>query len=143
MVADLPKLLDGVKGQGFTLTIIDTAGADNPTTHIAMQTAELCLVPIRPTRIDGNAVLPTAQALQRLSKPFAFILTQCSAIPRNSRAAEMAAGLKTLGVLAEPNIAQRADHQDAYAAGQGSRNTPPMAKPPTKSAHCGNGSINA
>ena len=57
--------------------------------------------------------------MQRLGKPFAFILTQCSAIPRNSRAAEMAAGLKTLGVLAEPNIAQRADHQDAYAAGQG------------------------
>ncbi|RKE75886.1 ParA family protein [Rhizobium sp. AG855] len=119
VVADLPKLLDGVKGQGFTLTIIDTAGADNPTTHIAMQTAELCLVPIRPTRIDGNAVLPTAQALQRLEKPFAFILTQCAPQPKNARAMEMAAGLKTLGVLAEPNIAQRADHQDAYAAGQG------------------------
>lgn len=119
IVADLPKLLDGVKAQGFTLTIIDTAGADNPTTHIAMQTAELCLVPIRPTRIDGNAVLPTAQALQRLAKPFAFILTQCAPQPKNARATEMAAGLKTLGVLAEPNIAQRADHQDAYAAGQG------------------------
>ena len=119
IVADLPKLLEGVKAQGFTLTILDTAGADNPTTHLAMQAADLCLVPLRPTSIDGNAVMPTTQALQRLSKPFAFVLSQCSAIPRNSRAAEMAAGLKTLGVLAEPNIAQRADHQDAYAAGQG------------------------
>ena len=33
IVADLPKLLEGVKAQGFTLTILDTAGADNPTTH--------------------------------------------------------------------------------------------------------------
>jgi chromosome partitioning protein len=31
----------------------------------------------------------------------------------------MAAGLEALGVLAEPVIAQRADHQDAFAAGQG------------------------
>ena len=119
MVPELPQLLKTVEAQGFTLTIIDTAGADNPTTHIAMGAAGLCLVPIRPTRIDGNAVLPTAEALQRLSKPFAFLLSQCSTIPRNSRAAEMAAGLKTLGVLAEPNISQRADHQDAYADGKG------------------------
>lgn len=119
MVANLPELLKGIEGQGFTVVVIDTAGADNPTTHVAMQTAELCLVPIRPTRIDGNAVMPTAQALARLSKPFAFVLTQCSTIPRNSRAGEMAAGLKSLGMLAEPFIGQRADHQDAYAAGQG------------------------
>lgn len=118
-VAELLPMLASVKDQGFTLIILDTAGADNPTTHIAMQAADLCLVPIRPTRIDGNAVLPTAQALQRLEKPFAFVLTQCAPQPKNARSADMAAGLKTLGVLAEPNISLRADHQDAYAAGQG------------------------
>ena len=128
LVADLPKLLEGVKAQGFTLTILDTAGADNPTTHLAMQAADLCLVPLRPTSIDGNAVMPTTQALQRLSKPFAFVLSQCSTIPRNSRAAEMAAGLRTLGVLAEPFICQRADYQDAYAAGQGVTERDPNGK---------------
>ncbi len=128
IVADLPKLLEGVKAQGFTLTILDTAGADNPTTHLAMQAADLCLVPLRPTSIDGNAVMPTTQALQRLGKPFAFVLSQCSTIPRNSRAAEMAAGLRTLGVLAEPFICQRADYQDAYAAGQGVTERDPNGK---------------
>ncbi len=128
IVADLPKLLEGVKAQGFTLTILDTAGADNPTTHLAMQAADLCLVPLRPTSIDGNAVMPPTQALQRLGKPFAFVLSQCSTIPRNSRAAEMAAGLRTLGVLAEPFICQRADYQDAYAAGQGVTERDPNGK---------------
>ena len=128
IVADLPKLLEGVKAQGFTLTILDTAGADNPTTHLAMQAADLCLVPLRPTSIDGNAVMPTTQALQRLGKPFAFVLSQCSTVPRNSRAAEMAAGLRTLGVLAEPFICQRADYQDAYAAGQGVTERDPNGK---------------
>ncbi|WP_216333652.1 AAA family ATPase [Rhizobium sp. X9] len=128
IVGDLPKLLERVKAQGFTLTILDTAGADNPTTHLAMQAADLCLVPLRPTSIDGNAVMPTTQALQRLGKPFAFVLSQCSTIPRNSRAAEMAAGLRTLGVLAEPFICQRADYQDAYAAGQGVTERDPNGK---------------
>ena len=63
-----------------------------------------------------------------LGKPFAFVLSQCSTIPRNSRAAEMAAGLRTLGVLAEPFICQRADYQDAYAAGQGVTERDPNGK---------------
>jgi chromosome partitioning protein len=118
-VANLPVLLAGLGKKGFTLAILDTAGADNPVTHAAMKVADLCLVPLRPTKLDSLAVAPTVQAVCRLGRPFAFVLTQCSTIPRNSRAAEMAAGLQTLGVLAEPMIAQRADHQDAFASGQG------------------------
>jgi chromosome partitioning protein len=127
-VANLAQTLRGLKSQGFTLAILDTAGADNPTTHAAMRAADLCLVPLRPTRLDGLAVAPTVQAIARLERPFAFVLTQCSAIPRNSRAAEMAAGLSTLGMLAEPPIAQRADHQDAFGAGQGVTEYAPDSK---------------
>ena len=125
---DLPKLLPILKKKGVSLVILDTAGADNPVTHAAMKAADLCLVPLRPTRLDAHAVLPTVQAVSRLSRPFAFVLTQCSTIPRNSRAAEMAAGLATLGVLSEPMIAQRADHQDAFAAGQGVTEYAPSSK---------------
>ena len=127
-IATLPQTLKGLGAQGFTLAILDTAGADNPTTHAAMRAADLCLVPLRPTRLDGLAVAPTVQAVARLERPFAFVLTQCSTIPRNSRAAEMAAGLQTLGMLAEPLVAQRADHQDAFAAGQGVTEYAPTSK---------------
>lgn len=118
-IANLPAALASLSKKGFTLAILDTAGTDNPVTHAAMKAADLCLVPLRPTRLDGLAVAPTVQAISRMGRAFAFVLTQCSTIPRNSRAAEMAAGLETLGVLAEPMIAQRADHQDAFAAGLG------------------------
>jgi chromosome partitioning protein len=127
-VANLPATLKGLGSQGFTLAILDTAGADNPTTHAAMRAADLCLIPLRPTRLDGLAVAPTVQAVARLERPFAFVLTQCSTIPRNSRAGEMAAGLQTLGVLAQPLIAQRADHQDAFGAGQGVTEYAPTSK---------------
>lgn len=115
----LPAVLARMSELGFTLAILDTAGADNPVTHAAMKAADLCVVPLRPTKLDGLAVAPTIQAISRIGRPFAFVLTQCSTIPRNSRAAEMAAGLQTLGVLAEPLISQRVEHQDAFSAGQG------------------------
>jgi len=75
--------------------------------------------PLRPTRPDGLAVAPTVQALLVGKRRFAFVLNQCPTTPRNTRAAEMQAGLGQLGVCAEPMIAQRADYQDAFAAGQG------------------------
>ena len=125
-VAQLPpretaRLGDVLKeaSRKFTLTILDTAGADTPATHNAMIAATLCLVPLRPTRPDGLAIKPTVEAIIRARRPFAFVLNQCPTTPRNSRAAEMAAGLASLGLLAEPLIRLRADYQDAFAAGQG------------------------
>jgi chromosome partitioning protein len=125
-VAEMPALIRGLKG--FSLIILDTPGADTTATHLAMEAATLCLVPMRPTRIEADAVMPTVQALLRGKNPFAFILNQCSTIPNNNRAAEMAAGLRSLGVLAEPLICQRADYQDAYAVGQGVTEYAPKSK---------------
>ncbi|MCW6511307.1 nucleotide-binding protein [Lichenifustis flavocetrariae] len=125
-IAQLPpretaRLADVLKeaGKKFTLAILDTAGADSPATHNAMSAATLCLVPLRPTRPDGLAIKPTVEALIRGQRPFAFVLNQCPTQPKNSRASEMAAGLASLGLLAKPMVRQRADYQDAFAAGQG------------------------
>ena len=125
-IAELPTLLGRLKG--FSLVILDTPGADTTATHLAMEAATLCLVPMRPTRIEADAVMPTVQALLRGENPFAFVLNQCSTIPNNNRAAEMAAGLRSLGKLAGPLICQRADYQDAYAVGQGVTEYAPRGK---------------
>lgn len=116
--ASLPAILQEATRR-YSVAIIDTAGADNPATHNAMTEASLCLVPLRPTRPDGLAVQPTAAALIRGKRPFAFVLSQCPTNSRGSRAAEMAAGLAALGLLAEPAICLRTDYQDAFAAGLG------------------------
>jgi chromosome partitioning protein len=125
--ARLPELLKGAAGS-YSLAIIDTPGTDNPATHNAMSAANLCLVPLRPTRPDGLAVAPTVQALLHGKRHFAFVLSQCPTTPKNSRAAEMAAGLCSLGLLAEPLICQRADYQDAFAAGKGVTEYAPESK---------------
>ena len=126
-IAKLPAMLKGLDDQ-FTMAILDTAGADNTSTHKAMEAADLCLVPLRPTRLDANAVTPTVQAIMRGGTEFAFILTQCPPQPNNPRAFEMKAGLEAIGKLALPMIMTRADYQDAYATGQGVTEFAPAGK---------------
>ena len=94
-----------------------------------MRCADLCVVPARPSRLDLAATLSTVQSLLRLGLKdrFAFVLNQCPP-GRSSRATEAAAGLAAFGVLAEPLIAARADHQDALAAGQGVTEFAPDSK---------------
>ena len=118
-LAKMKAMLDGLGTKGITLAVLDTAGADNPTTHAAMEASSFCLVPIRPTRLDLLAVRATVQAIMRSGKPFAFVLNQCSTIPRNNRANDTATGLSSIGFMAEPLLLLRNDYQDAFASGMG------------------------
>ena len=127
-IGQIGSMLDSLGGKGVTLTILDTAGADTPTTHAAMEASTFCLVPIRPTRLDLLAVRATVQAIMRSGKPFAFVLNQCSPIPRNGRANDTATGLASIGFVAEPLILLRNDYQDAFASGQGVTEYAPDSK---------------
>jgi chromosome partitioning protein len=113
----LEKALSTLDAEGYEVVIIDTPGVDNPHINAVMRVSSLCLIPCRPTATDLKGCLPTVQSLIRLEKPFAFVLTQCPA--RSSRVEETRAGLAALGLIAEPPIVSRADHQDAMAAGMG------------------------
>lgn len=118
-IGQMQVMLAGLAAKGITLAVLDTAGADNPTTHAAMEASTFCLVPIRPTRLDLLAVRATVQAIMRSGKPFAFVLNQCSTIPRNARANDTATGLSSIGYMAEPLLLLRNDYQDAFASGMG------------------------
>ena len=113
----LDKAISTLADSGYDLTVIDTPGVDSPAANAAMRAADLCLIPCRPTATDLRGCLPTVQSMMRLDKPFAFVLAQCP--PRSPRVDETRAGLAALGLIAEPPIVSRTDHQDAMAAGQG------------------------
>lgn len=119
-LADLPQILAALGAQGFTVAVLDTAGVASTGGNLAMQAADLALIPARPSRLDLQATMPTIETLMRLGMRdrFAFVLNQCPA-GRSARTVEAASGLGMFGVLAEPSLTQRADHQDALAAGKG------------------------
>ncbi len=119
-VGQLSTILAALVKKGFTLAILDTAGIESTSGNLAMRAATLALIPARPSRLDLAATMPTIETLMRMEMRdrFAFVLNQCPT-GRSSRASEAAGGLRVFGVLAEPLVMQRADHQDAVAAGQG------------------------
>ena len=127
-VAQLPQVLAALAKQGYTLAILDCAGIASTATNLAIKAADLCLIPTRPTRLDIRATKPTIEALMGLKRPFSFVLNQCPPSARGSRASEAAMGLQLMGSLVEPKMCQRADFQDALAAGQGVTEYAPSSK---------------
>ena len=119
---DLAHRLPFLERCGVTLTIIDTAGGHSATTVAAIDAADLCLIPARPSPADIEASAPTLATIRASDKPFAFVLNQTpvrSFRLTNAAASlsDTATALNASGVLALPYIVLRNDQQDALGAG--------------------------
>lgn len=110
--------LQSLAKQGIDLVIIDTAGVDSPATVAAMKAADLCLIPARPSILDIEATRATVASLNRLDKPYAFVLNQCQP-GKSVRTSDAYRVLNLGGVVASATLASRADHMDALASGTG------------------------
>ena len=66
-----------LKKQGVQLVSIDTPGVETPAATAALQVANLCLIPARPSIADIEAARPTVRSTARLDKPFSYVLNQC------------------------------------------------------------------
>jgi chromosome partitioning protein len=115
----LREILEGLAGIGFTIAIFDTASADTAAARFVTGSADLCLLPTRPTLLDVEATAATFRAVYLAKRMAAFVLNQCPSTYRSSRTSEAAKRLMRLGVLAEPMLYARMDFQDAIAAGLG------------------------
>lgn len=120
-VAQLERRLWIFSRQDVAVTVIDTAGGISALTNAAIRRADLCLIPVRPSILDIEAVAPTLGTIRASQRPFAFILNYAS--NRGRRAADAAAELgdeaaPDLGsVIAQPYIGTRVQHQDAFLKG--------------------------
>jgi chromosome partitioning protein len=124
--AEIEPLIARLRAEGIWLAIIDTAATANSLAMRVIASADLCLIPARPSPADIEAAIPTLIAIRRLNRRFAFILTQTPT--RGCRLSEAATSLSSLGVLALPFIGQRNDHQDALGAGLGVTEFAPQGK---------------
>jgi len=119
---DLERRLHVFDRSGVTLTIIDTAGGLNPMTTAAIRCADLCLIPARPSLLDIEATAPTLSNIRSFDRPFGFVLNQTPVRSQRIDAAEnlldnAATALDLSGLVAQPNIMMRNEHQDALGRG--------------------------
>ena len=118
---EIEQRLQSLDHSGVTLTIVDTAGGVSAATAAAIRYADLCLIPARPSVADIEATAPTLSIIRGWNKPFAFVLNQTpirgQRITNAATALDDKAALDVSGVLAQPFIVMRNDHQDALSAG--------------------------
>jgi chromosome partitioning protein len=119
--SDVEARLQSLHRDGVTLTIIDTSGGVSAATTSAIRHADLCLIPARPSVADIEATASTLDVVRAWNKPFAFILNQTpirgQRLSNAANALADEAALDLAGVIAQPFIVMRNDHQDALSAG--------------------------
>ena len=129
---EIEQRLQSLDQSGVTLTIVDTAGGVSAATTAAIRYADLCLIPARPSAADIEATASTLHIIRAWKKPFAFVLNQTPI--RGQRVSNAAttlgdeATLDLSGVLAQPFIVMRNDHQDALNAGLAVNEYAPASK---------------
>jgi len=121
--SDLAHRVPFLANCGVTLVVIDTAGGhSHAATAAAIDAADLCLIPVRPSPADIEAAAPTLGAVRLAEKPFAFVLNQTPARGGRHSAAANSLGATTvpldgIDLVALPFIGLRNDQQDALGAG--------------------------
>ncbi len=75
-IADLPQKLSSLKTAGFAVAVIDTPPAITDSIRAVVATADLVLIPTRPSPHDLRAVGSTVEIVQAEEKPFIFVVTQ-------------------------------------------------------------------
>jgi chromosome partitioning protein len=117
-VGFLPETLSRLDAAGFDLAVIDTAGSDAPATREAMRVADFCLVPLRPSRPDLMATVPTVEALRALDRQFNLVLSQAPSNPQSRVSQAVQRRLESSASFAPVILVSRMDWQHSYALGQ-------------------------
>ena len=106
---------------GLQLAIVDTAAGLSAATTAAIRHSDLCLIPARPSVADIEATVSTLSVARAWKRPYSFVLNQTpirgQRINNAATALGEAAALDMSGVLAQPFIVMRNDHQDALGLG--------------------------
>jgi chromosome partitioning protein len=126
--AKLSAALTALAKNGYTLAMIDTAGADAPATTAAMTNADLCIIPSRPTAFDVRATKVTRDNLETMGRDYVFVLNQCPPSARGTRAMDGKRTLEMMGMVVSPAVANRVDFQEAILQGLGVTELHPNSK---------------
>lgn len=116
--AALHQVLAGAKQQGVDLVLIDTAAKTETDTRVAVEGADLAIIPCRPSAMDLRAIMNTVRLCQTCGKVPHVLLTQTE--PQGTATAETRATLENLGVqVLATTVGRRAAFMHSINDGRG------------------------
>jgi len=123
---DLAAKLMELRRSGVALAIIDTPPALTISIERAIETADLVLIPARPSPHDLRAIGATVGLTRKAKKPFLFVVN--GAAPRASITAEAVAALSEHGRVAPTILYQRTDFAASMIDGRTVMETVPTGR---------------
>lgn len=116
--AQLGKYLTNFKAERFDYVILDLPGRRAPAVTDGIKAADFVIIPARPLDMDIEASGETLGTVQRLRKPYAFVMSIAPA--RGTRTKDFATALETYGHTVLPVfVIERLALPDAIAEGLG------------------------
>jgi chromosome partitioning protein len=117
--AQLSSALNAAAKRNVTLSIIDTPALESPAALAAVNTANLTIVPTRPSAYDNWVAEVTGRRLNFMEKNFVFLLNQCPPRRHTRRMQRSIAALEAAGPLLVPRIGISQRFLEAAAQGKG------------------------
>jgi len=125
--AELPRLLAEAKRQGADFVMIDTAGHADVSADVVVQSADMVLIPCRPSLYDLEAGAKTAKKVRTAGvKNAAFVLNAVP--PRGTRADEARAALSDVLPVAPVELHNLVAYSDALNDGRSVEELDPRGK---------------
>lgn len=115
-IAGLPEKLSALAGAGYQVAVVDTPPAITEAIGAVVRSADLVLIPTRPSPHDLRAVGSTVELVRAADKPFVFAVTQAK--PNARLTVQAVAALSEHGVVAPAVIHDRVDYAGSMVDGR-------------------------
>lgn len=115
-ISELPSKLTALSQAGYALAFVDTPPAITDSIRSVVATADLVLIPTRPSPHDLRAVGSTIEIVQAANKAFAFIVTQAK--PNTRLTVQAVTALSAHGVVAQAIVHDRVDYAGSMIDGR-------------------------
>lgn len=115
-IADLPTKLAALAEAGYRVAVVDTPPAITEAIGSVVHSAELVLIPTRPSPHDLRAVGSTVELVRAAGKPFVFAVTQAK--PNARLTVQAVAALSEHGVVAPVIVHDRVDYAGSMIDGR-------------------------
>lgn len=115
-IAELPEKLAALAAAGYRLAVVDTPPAITEAIGAVVRSADLVLIPTRPSPHDLRAVGSTVDLVQGAGKPFVFAVTQAK--PNARLTIQAVTALSEHGAVAPAIVHDRVDYAGSMIDGR-------------------------
>jgi chromosome partitioning protein len=115
-IVELPEKLAALAAAGYQVALVDTPPAITEAIGSVVRSAELVLIPTRPSPHDLRAVGSTVELVQAAGKPFVFAVTQAK--PNARLTVQAVAALSEHGAVAAAIMHDRVDYAGSMIDGR-------------------------